>query len=267
MDSPQESGPLWQPNGLVVWTTDFGVENGFVGTMRGVVMGLAPSARHVDLTHAIPPQALEVAALELRHALPYFPSGSLHVVVVDPGVGTERGVLCGVTQGQCVLGPDNGMLPMALPADTRWFAMDAARFALPKVSATFHGRDVFAPLAAALVRGEPLLTQDADSHQPVRLPPEPEVRDPGGGLVLTVLMVDRFGNLVTSWEGALPVDSWVAAAGQRIPVAKTYAEAAPGDALALLNSWGHLEIAIRDGDASRSLQLKRGDTLVLHTPT
>ena len=264
--------PPWEPNGTVVWTTDFGLENGFVGTMRGVVMARAPEARHVDLTHAIPPQAIEVAALELRHALPYFSAGCLHVVVVDPGVGTERGVLCGVAHGQCVLGPDNGLLPMAMPSHTSWFGMDPMRFALPQVSATFHGRDVFAPLAAALVRGEQRLESSA-AVDPVRAIPSAPLRSAGApwpakALAVPILMVDRFGNLITGWEcseqGTLPEGAWIEAAGQRIPVAKTYAEAAPGDCMALLNSWGHLEIAVRDGNASQRLQLKRGDSVVLH---
>ncbi len=265
----------WTPNGLTVWTTDFGLENGFVGTMRGVVLGRVPASRHVDLTHAVPPQAVEVAALELRHALPYFPAGSLHVVVVDPGVGTTRGVLCGVAHGQCVLGPDNGLIPLALPPTASLYRMDPERFALPEVSSTFHGRDVFAPLAAALLRGEQGLTADRRCSDPVTLAtsqPEPIEAEGRRGWRLRVLLVDRFGNLVTNGEGELvaglqaagaPADAWVQAAGQRLPVQKTYAEVRPGEALALLNSWGHLEIAVRDGHASRQLGLHRGATVEL----
>lgn len=266
----KEPSDDWSPNGLVVWTTDFGLENGFVGTMRGVVLERAPGARHVDLTHAVPPQSIEVAALELRHALPYFPAGSLHVVVVDPGVGTERGVLCGVAHGQCVLGPDNGLLPLALPDHASFFRMDPQRFALPRVSATFHGRDVFAPLAAALVNGSQRLQEAMPLLDPVRLTrvvPEPLQAEGLRGWRLRVILVDRFGNLVTNVERetleAIGPGAWVQVGAERIAVQKTYAQAPPGATLALLNSWGHLEIAVRDGSASQRLGLGRGATLEL----
>ncbi|HRV80523.1 MAG TPA: SAM-dependent chlorinase/fluorinase, partial [Planctomycetota bacterium] len=198
MDASHE----WQPSGLVTWTTDFGLENGFVGTMRGVLLARAPQATWVDLTHGIPAQALDVAAIELRSALPYFAPGSLHVVVVDPGVGTERRVLCGVHGGQCVLGPDNGILPAVLGPGAGYFVLPEAPWTLSSPSRTFHGRDVFAPLAAALLTGELRPAEEEPCADPVRLDASSPVPEGSGRHSLRVQLVDRFGNLVTNWQVA-----------------------------------------------------------------
>ena len=299
---------IWTPTGCITWTTDFGLDNAFVGTMRGVFANELGASRaftpkqhgepeqhvkavqHIDLTHRIPAQAVEVAALELRHAYPYFPAGTLHIAIVDPGVGTDRRVLAALVQDQVFVGPDNGLLPSALNAsgrasDVAYFEVDWKPFALAGCSATFHGRDVFTPVAAALFTGRLALSACSPCPEPVRLQwAAPAWRDcsarsqsgaqPGARseATLRILMIDRFGNLITDWDvahqGVLPSGCEVRigeASGpfKRIPIAKTYAALEPGEPLALINSWGHLELAVRDGSASQTLGLRRGDRVRL----
>ncbi len=140
---------------IITLTTDFGTTDPFVGVMKGVIAGRAPETRLIDLTHGIPPQDVLAGALVLRHAAPYFPAGTIHLAVVDPGVGTARRPLCVETADALFVGPDNGLLSLAAPRDRLLHIVHLAeeRFFLSPPSATFHGRDVFAPVAAALAAG------------------------------------------------------------------------------------------------------------------
>ncbi|HEX9116291.1 MAG TPA: SAM-dependent chlorinase/fluorinase, partial [Anaerolineae bacterium] len=139
---------------VITLTTDFGLADGYVGIMKGVILGIAPTAQCVDLTHEIAPQDVRRAALVIAQASPYFPKGTIHLVVVDPGVGSERRPLIVQTPQACFVGPDNGLFTDALDAPTTIsYAADRPQFWLPEISSTFHGRDIFAPLAAHLALG------------------------------------------------------------------------------------------------------------------
>jgi S-adenosyl-L-methionine hydrolase (adenosine-forming) len=183
---------------LITLTTDFGTTDPYVGIMKGVIAGRAPDARVVDVTHGIPAQDVLAGALVLRHAAPYFPPGTVHVVVVDPGVGTARRALCVETAGAVLVGPDNGVLSLAAGGAVRRIVhLTDRRFFLPDPSATFHGRDVFAPVAAALATGTAPAALGTEVPDMIRLDvpaPSPGPR----GIHGQVLYVDGFGNLVTN---------------------------------------------------------------------
>lgn len=257
----------WQPNGLTTWTTDFGVDGAFVGTMKGVFVSAFPEGRWLDLTHGIPAQDTRAAGLEMRHAYGYFPVGSLHVGIVDPGVGTARRILVAEKAGHAFLAPDNGLLGGILEAEDPVWAPDSGLWELPDACATFHGRDVFAPMAAALASGRMTL-QDADRcldwDRGVQV--QPQLLD-SGVHELQILMVDHFGNLVTNWDvshsGPIPDRAHVRIGAQRVPILRTYAEVPSMGVLALIDSLGHLEIAQRNGSAADLFGLGVGDVLEL----
>lgn len=242
---------------LITLLSDFGTADGYVAEMKGVLYSMAPDARVVDLSHDIPPHDIEAARLTVARYWRRFPPGTIHLVIVDPGVGSSRAALAVSSDERYLVGPDNGVLSPAL------LVADAAAVTLPvpmTASRTFHGRDVFAPAAAALAGGAPLSTLGTPHDQPVvRRTPE-AVRREDGAILGEVLAIDRFGNAVTNLVG---VRSGVIAAGGRpVPVRTTYADVASGAAVALTGSSGLLEIAVRDGDASQVLKLARGATVV-----
>jgi S-adenosylmethionine hydrolase len=235
--------------------------------MKGVIATRAPEATVVDVTHDIPPQAVLLGALVLRQAVPCFPKGTIHVAVVDPGVGTERRALCVVTDGACFVGPDNGVLSLAADAAgiRRIIELTETRFFLEPRSATFHGRDVFAPVAAALAAGTmPVaLGDECADLQRVRLP---EPTTDAGAVHGQVVYVDRFGNLVSNLPAQVfPRRPFLVTVGgvQVGTVATTYADVAVGATLALVSSFGLLEIAVRNGSARETLGLAAGAPVVL----
>ncbi len=221
--------------------------------MKGVILGRAPGVTIVDVTHGIPPQDVVAGALVLRHALPWFAAGAVHVAVVDPGVGGPRRPLCVETAHGLLVGPDNGLLSLAAAAlgVRRIVHLTAERFFLTPRSATFHGRDVFAPVAAALAP----VVGDMDRVD------VPAPRVDAGGVRGEVVYVDHFGNLVTNVDAGLlpPGGCRVRIGGTRIDgVAASYTAVAPGAPVAVVNSWGLLEVAVRDGRADVVLGLRRG---------
>jgi S-adenosyl-L-methionine hydrolase (adenosine-forming) len=245
---------------LITLLTDFGTADGYVGEMKGVLLSLAPDADVVDITHDIMPQDVDHARLTLARVWRRFPRGTVHVVVVDPGVGTSRAALAVSSDGSFLVGPDNGVLSPALLVG----GVRAVELPLPaNAAATFHGRDVFAPAAAALARGESLDALGAVAGRPIiRRTPEP-TRRADGGLEGEVILVDRFGNAVTN---LLALHGGVVdAADRRIVVRRTYAEVPPGTPVAVVGSTGFIEVAVRDGNASRLLGLSRGSHVVLRT--
>ena len=207
---------------LITLITDFGTADGYVGEMKGVLLSLAPDADVVDITHDIAPQDVDHARLTLARVWRRFPPGTMHVVVVDPEVGSARAALAVSSDDRFLVGPDNGVLsPALLVAGVRAVELPLP----PNASATFHGRDVFAPAAAALARGESLDALGVDAPEPiVRRTPEP-ARRADGSLDGEVIIVDRFGNAVTNLValhgGAVEV------ANRSIAVRRTYAEVAP----------------------------------------
>lgn len=257
----------WNPCGVVSLLTDFGLGDPYVGVMKGVILSRAPGAVLVDLCHGVPAQGVAVGAWFLARSREHFPPGTVHVAVVDPGVGSGRRLLAALDRGQAFLAPDNGLLGPSLTEGAAVVSLDVARFALPGASSTFHGRDVLAPAAAALAGGlDPRAAGSAVADW--RRLELPRARARGdGGLEVEILFVDRFGNLVTTFDPT-GLEGWpaawtVEAARRSLPVLGTYSQADPGRALALVGSSGTLEVSVRDGDAARELGLGAGGVLVL----
>jgi hypothetical protein len=249
-------------SGIITLTTDFGQEDPFVGVMKGVIAGINPSARVIDLTHSIPAFDVVQSAFRLRQAYPYFPKGTVHVIVVDPGVGGERRVVAMESGGHFFLAPDNGSLSLVDEESGRveLVCVTAPRFFLPEISASFHGRDIFAPVAAHLAAGTALseLGPPAAALEPLAFPRPAFNAD--GSLGGAVLWADHFGNLATNISGRLLSEHFsdravrVEVAGRRIErMRRTYSDAAAGELLAMIGSFGMLEIAVRHGDAARAL--------------
>ena len=255
---------------IVTLTTDFGLADGYVGIMKGVILGIAPAARLVDLSHKIAPQNVRQAAHVLVRAAPFFPAGTVHLVVVDPGVGGERRPLLVRTATATYVGPDNGLFTAALDQPrAQAFALDRPDFWLAEVSRTFHGRDIFAPVAAYLARGVPAEALGRPIPDALRLSlPEPE-RTAGGHIAGEVVYTDHFGNLITNIPGDwVPGLRWqVRVAGRQIDgLHTTYAEGAPGELMALVSSGSTLEIAVRDGNAAQLLGVDIGETITVRPP-
>jgi len=274
---------------LVTLTTDFGSADGYVGTMKGVILTIAPTAHLVDISHEIAPQNLRQAAYVLYTSYPFFPPGTVHLVVVDPGVGSARRPIALRTPAGDFVAPDNGVLSyvMAREPVEALVELSDSRYRLPQISYTFHGRDIFAPAAAYLAAGVPITSLGSPVSDPVTFSP-PSVEITPGGITGEVLHADHFGNVITSigllaWsesdlvltpafreaQRGEPVrfratGATVTIAGQEIAgVHRTYAKVAPGETLALVGSEGHLEIAVRDGSAVQRLGLHPGDTVIL----
>lgn len=263
-------GALPRASGVISLLTDFGTSDPFVGVMTGVLLSRFAGARIVDLCHGIRPQAIAEAAFWLERCYRWFPPGTVHLAVVDPGVGSERRALAAAIDGHYFVLPDNGLLGPSLLAapDARVLALSVSELGLPLPSATFHGRDVFAPVAAGLASG-------ARSFESLGVPVEalpsvlPRAERTPGGVRGEVICSDRYGNLISNVDEALAQSSGareVRVAGRRVPWRRTYADAAPGELLALVNAFGVIEIAQRDGSAERHLGLTRGAPVELGAP-
>lgn len=219
--------------------TDFGTRDGYVAAMKGVIAQITPLAQVEDASHDIPQGDVLAAAFALRRYWRFYPAGTVHVVVVDPGVGTERGALAIEAEGHYFVGPDNGVFTFIPPG---------SMVELPtpgRSSRTFHGRDVFAPAAARLLGGAELaqLGEPAATRVQLELPAEPRI-----------ISVDRFGNLITNLTEACDVEI----NGRIVKAAGTYGDVAVGALVALINSEGLLEIAVRNGSAAETLGVSRG---------
>ncbi|MEZ5976652.1 MAG: SAM-dependent chlorinase/fluorinase [Planctomycetota bacterium] len=247
-------------SGIVTLLTDFGVQEAYVGVMKGVLHARSSALRAVvDLTHEVAPQDVEQARFHLENAWHWFPEGSVHVVVVDPGVGTDRAIAVAEHGGHVFVAPDNGLMRTLLDPTDEVHRLDLSRYPVP--SATFHGRDLFAPAAAELVDG----ARPRDLGPRIELELAPERRNEAaadGSVAGRVVHVDRFGNLITdiaaSVVGADPARCIAEIAGLRVRMVAAYGAAEPGDLLALVDSYGAVEIAVRDGDAARRLGVGRG---------
>ncbi|HKW45995.1 MAG TPA: SAM-dependent chlorinase/fluorinase [Gemmatimonadaceae bacterium] len=245
---------------LITLLTDFGTADGYVGEMKGVLLSRAPDARVVDITHEIPAQDVELARLTLARVWRRFPADTVHLVVVDPGVGTDREALAVKSDGRYLVGPDNGVLSPALLVP----GACAVTLEVPaSASASFHGRDVFAPAAASLASGASLESLGTLARQPtIRRTPEPH-RVEDGVLAGVVISVDRFGNAITNLV-ALRAGT-VEVTGATLPLRRTYGDVPLGAPLAIIGSSGLIEIAVRDGSAARQLNLARGSPVVFRS--
>jgi S-adenosylmethionine hydrolase len=250
----------------VTLTTDFGDGSSYVAAMKGAVLAVNPAARLLDLTHRLPPQDLIAAAYFLSDSLPWFPEGTIHVVVVDPGVGTERALLCVDYSGQIILVPDNGCwTPLFPPSyEPRVYRLEDRRYWRQEVCPTFHGRDIFAAVAGHLSLGLSPSELGPQIRRWDRLAlPEPVITaDAARG---QVVVVDPFGNLVTNIPGSICTGMPVCIAGQTVDNwVKCYGQAEPGTLLALIGSAGRLEIAVVNGSAAAQLGVGRGATVEVY---
>ena len=273
-----------EPSGIVTMTTDFGLADVYVGVMKGVMLGIAPNLRLVDITHQVQPQAILQGAFLLADACGYFPPGTVHLAVVDPGVGTARAAIAVETPTAFFVVPDNGLLSGV------WEGLDESARAAARIvelteprywrtglrageagpAPTFHGRDIFAPVAAHLAAGVPLAHLGRPRREIVLLEGIHAVALADGTLRGRIVHVDRFGNCISNITAAQ-----VAALAGRGPVrvtiaghsvrewVRTYAEGRAGQPVALIGSNGRLEIAVREGSASGRLSVGIGEPLVV----
>ncbi len=260
------------PCGVITLMTDFGMSDHFVGVMKGVILNIDPQSQIVDITHAVPPQDIHGAAFLINSAYRYFPAGTIHVVVVDPGVGSQRRAIVCETDTAYFVCPDNGVLSYILSANTthRVVALDNAAYWLSEISSTFHGRDIFAPVAAHLSRGISPSQFGSSAINLVRLSiPTPQVAKTA--IIGSVIWADRFGNLITNFTPdmlkSFGMDSgFVIKAGKAeiCHLSCAYAESGEGECLAIIGSSSHLEISVNQGNAARVLGLKRDDIIEIH---
>jgi S-adenosylmethionine hydrolase len=264
------------PEPFISFLSDYGLQDDFVGICHGVIARICPAARVVDLTHGIPRHDIRAGAIVLREAIPYLPVG-VHLAVVDPDVGARRrAVALRLADERVLVGPDNGLLSLAAEAGGGVLdAVDIAqsRFRLQPVSATFHGRDIFAPVAAAIAGGEPLAEagEPIDAAALVRLTlPAPRLRD--GALVANVRYIDRFGNLQLNVgherlpESGLKLGHAATVepgdgTEHRAHYVRTFADAEPDELLLYEDAQRHLAIAVSQGDAARRLGVRVDDEL------
>ena len=256
---------------IITLTTDFGLADPFVGMMKGVVLGIAPMVQLVDVTHDIASYDILEAALVIHSSYRYFPEGTIHVVVVDPGVGSDRRPMAAAAHGQFFAAPDNGVLSLILDTDPAEPLPPAYRitnrslFQGP-VSRTFHGRDIFAPVAAHLARGTPIESVGPRIVDFIKKPfPRPRVQ--GDRVLGTVLRIDKFGNIITNLRPEnLGDDFSIQVAGLSITrLCSNFSEADPGEFVAIEGSTGFIELALNQGSAAERLNVERGTEIELET--
>ena len=253
---------------VITLTTDFGIKDGFTGVLKGVIWGICPEAQIADITHSISPQNVFEGAMALYRAAPFFPAGSIHVAVVDPGVGTNRRPMAARLGDHYFVGPDNGLFtPMIEEAEQNKQAvemvhLDNPAYWLPDVSHTFHGRDIFAPAAAHLARGVELSALGSRFFDAVRMHlPKPEPTETGWEAHVTV--IDTYGNITTDLravqlEGRRDVNFELR--GEEVKgLVDSYGWRAQGELVALVDSEGYIEIALVNGSAARRLGAQVGD--------
>jgi len=245
-------------SGTITLTTDFGLEDPYAAVMKGVILSINPAARIIDISHSVKAGSIMHAAVLIKEAYPFFPKGTVHVAVIDPGVGGKRRPILVKTENHVFVGPDNGVFSPIINdhKQTVIIHVTESRYFLPDISHTFHGRDIFAPVAAHISRGiDPLeMGQAIDDPVPLELP-VPEQR--GDSLYGRVMRIDHFGNLITNvkkrdLEEFLGPESSVIIAGKVVieGLRSTYSEVRAGETLALIGSSGCLEISVNTGRAS-----------------
>jgi len=253
---------------IITLTTDFGQRDGYVGSMRGVILSICPQARLTDLSHDIPPQDIQSAAFILYQAFFFYPSHTIHCVVVDPGVGSKRRAVAVHTDRGIFVGPDNGVFSLVLNLANvnvdETVTLTNPDFQLPNVSATFHGRDIFAPAAAHIANGLPLRKFGPPAINLVQLISAKRSEAD----LCRIIHIDHFGNLVLSVTASHIKDPErvTFVLGDKVikSLNSTFADVAEGQLLAYIgSSWDHIEIATRNGNAARELGARVGDVVKL----
>lgn len=260
------------PIGLI---TDFGLQDEYAGVMKAVILSISPFVQVVDISHGIAPRDVMQAGFILKASAPYFPKGSVLVAVVDPGVGTERKILCASVEDRFFLAPDNGLLSLVMDENppSCIVSVTSQRFFLERISHTFHGRDIFAPVAAHLANGYKMedLGEKLDPAD-IYCPDIPRVRDIDNHLEGVILFADRFGNLATNISGAKiqkkfdteRKDLEIRVSDHVIKgLSEVFADAAENDLLALIGSRGYLEICINGANAAKSLRAEKNHAVVV----
>jgi S-adenosylmethionine hydrolase len=244
---------------IITLTTDFGLSDPFVGIMKGVILGIAPDVQIVDITHDIPSYDIVEAAFLIDSSYRYFPSGTIHVVVVDPGVGSKRRPIAALADGHVFIAPDNGVLSFVLDGGPVYSIRNESLFCTP-VSQTFHGRDIFAPTGAHLARGIPLESVGDRIVDYLRIPlpkPTPQGSD---GLLATVLRIDKFGNIITNLRREdLRREFDIRIAEIHVTrLLQSFSDAAPDEVFAIEGSTGYIEIALNQASAAERFRIARG---------
>jgi S-adenosylmethionine hydrolase len=257
---------------IITLTTDFGVKDPYVGIMKGVILGIAPDVEIVDLSHEIRSYDVLDAAFVLKSSYSYFPAGTIHVGVIDPGVGSVRRAIAGLANRHYFVAPDNGVLSLVLDTESgkeppQVHHISNERLFRTPVSRTFHGRDIFAPTAAHLARGTPLESVGASIGDFVRRA-IPKLTPLGRtGVLATVLHVDKFGNIITNLRrDHLSPHFRIHVAGSEVTrLCNTFSEAPPGELVAIEGSTGFIEIALDQASAAESLNIRPGAEIKVET--
>jgi len=258
---------------IITLITDFGLQDGYAGVMKGVIANINPSVNVIDISNNIGPQNIFQAAYVLNSSYTYFPKGTIHVVVVDPGVGSDRKIICLKTDDYLFLAPDNGVLSFIAAKEESPSIREVTngKYFLQKISNTFHGRDIFAPVAAHLSKGvnHKELGERIDKINKIDLPKP--ILSPDGKLTAEIIYVDSFGNLITNVNQEV-IDRMkigtervsITMGRRRINgICSSYTDVGDNEALAIFGSSGYLEISVNLGSAGDVLKLKSGDKLVL----
>ena len=265
-----------KPSGIVTLLTDFGVTEPFVGVMKGALLSECPSARLIDLSHDLPAQDVAAAAFWSAVSAPYFPPGTVALAVVDPGVGSSRAAVVVEASARWFVGPDNGLFDLVRerlgPAQVR--RIDAERLKIMPTSRTFHGRDLFAPVAGRLSAGSLAFEDVGPEHTPTPATPAlcmaPAERRADGRVRFEgrVITVDHFGNLICNIEPGVELDAafTLEVAGRRVRCGATYSDAALGEAIGYTGSFGQLEVGVRNGNARERLGATAGARVILEGP-
>ncbi|MCF8335759.1 MAG: SAM-dependent chlorinase/fluorinase [Bacteroidales bacterium] len=257
---------------LITITTDFGLQDEYVGLMKGVIHSINPGISVVDITHYIPPQDVEWTAYMIYYSFGYFPKGSIHVIVVDPGVGSNRQIKLVKSAGHYFLSPDNGVMTKVVNQyQTEEIRTISNRdYFLADISNTFHGRDIFAPVAAHLSNGvHPQMLGEASREVKTLSLPEPQVKD--DEITGHVIHIDRFGNLITDIEQrkvdnlSISYDMLAVHLSRETicGIRKSYAEVTEGKVLGVFGSKGLLEISVNKGNAAELLDMEKGDQVMV----
>jgi len=256
-----------KPNGVITLLTDFQEIDGFVGIMKGVILIINPDAKIVDISHQIPAQDIEAGAFILNNSYRYFPPGTIHVAIVDPGVGSERRIIAVASDKYFFVAPDNQILKYIFHSIETLTVVEVLnnQYFLKAVSQTFHGRDIFAPVAAHLSMGVPInyFGREIDNYDRGKID-QPVVSD--NIIFGKIIYEDKFGNLITNIAEELintPISSAIIGKTIINRLSNSYNEVAIGNPLALIGSSGNLEIAVRNGNAQKQLSVNRGDIVTV----